>query len=462
MSSDAPKPFSPGIADHEPRRSTLRDGGAIEIRELVRSSEIDKDGRGNLAAFVDGRGLTIHGWTFGNERRATDVELVSEEGEILAAAPICLDRPDVVAAIGDLPGAGSSGFMITVEPARSGVSRLGLRVIFEDGEAVPLGAVEVGVALGEGADGIEDGLSWLSFDNAAMRRKVLTGRDGWLFLQGDTNDAIGQHTGRIRFSDEAKTTLLALFENRRQVVAAANAAWVTAVAPDKEVIYAEHLPEGIALAERRPIDDVLDIAEKAEAPFVYLLDPLRAAKSKGELYMRTDTHWNHRGAFIAYEAICNELVAQGVELKPVSEEQLVWKEVSVLGDLGEKLYPHPLESTDVRALLKSQAQHVYDNEIRNHGRVVIYEQELESGPTCVVFGESFAQKVVFFLKESFQRLVFVHTSMLIEEVLEMEKPDAVVGLPVERFLIDVPDDTEALARLTETARSKGGELPWQV
>jgi len=352
--------------------------------------------------------------------------------------------------------------MITVEPAHSGVFRLGLQVIFEDGKAVCLGNVEVGVAVEKQADDVENGPPWMSFDNAAMRRKVLTGRNGWLFLQGDTNDAIGQHTGRIRFSDKAKTTLLALLEDRRRAAAAANAAWITAVAPDKEVVYAEHLPEGIVMVERRPIDDVLDIAEKAEAPFVYLLDPLRTAKSKGELYMRTDTHWNHRGAFIAYETICTELVTQGVALEPISEEQFAWKEVPVLGDLGEKLYPHPLESTDVRALLKSRALQVYDNKIRNHGRVVIYEQELEPGPTCVVFGESFARKVVFFLKESFQRLVFVHTSMFIEEVLEMEKPDAVIGLPVERFLIDVPDDAEALARLTETARSKGGELPWRV
>jgi len=67
---------------------------------------------------------------------------------------------------------------------------------------------------------------------------------------------------------------------------------------------------------------------------------------------------------------------------------------------------------------------------------------------------------VFFLKESFRRLVFVHTSMFIEEVLAVERPDAVVSLPVERFLIDVPEDTDALVRLAETVRAKGGELPW--
>jgi hypothetical protein len=288
----------------------------------------------------------------------------------------------------------------------------------------------------------------------------LVGRDGWLFLQGDRNDAVGQHTGRIRFSDEAKESLRILLTNRRRAAREADAAWLTVVAPDKEVLYAEHLPGDIVLAEKRPIDDVLEIAGQAEAPFVYLLDALKGVKPKGDLYLKTDTHWNHRGAFVAYETICGELSAQGVELEPLAESQFSWTEASVLGDLGEKLYPQPRKSTDVRALVKSRSEQVYDNEVRNHGRVVIYEQDRQEGPTCVVFGESFAQKVVFFLKESFRRLVFVHTSMFIEEVLAIERPDAVVSLPVERFLIDVPKDGDALFRLAETVRAKGGELPW--
>ena len=103
---------------------------------------------------------------------------------------------------------------------------------------------------------------------------------------------------------------------------------------------------------------------------------------------------------------------------------------------------------------------MYDNEVRNHGRVLICEQERDDQPTCLVFGESFVPTLLFFLKESFGRIIFVHTSMFIQELVEFERPDVILSIPIERFLIHVPDDTDALAKLQETVRAKGGELPW--
>jgi hypothetical protein len=92
--------------------------------------------------------------------------------------------------------------------------------------------------------------------------------------------------------------------------------------------------------------------------------------------------------------------------------------------------------------------------------VKAFERELPGGPTCVVFGESFAEALLIFLRESFQRLVFVHTSMLIPEILERERPDVVLSIPIERFLVRPPDDREAFAKLEALAVRKGGELPW--
>jgi hypothetical protein len=105
---------------------------------------------------------------------------------------------------------------------------------------------------------------------------------------------------------------------------------------------------------------------------------------------------------------------------------------------------------------------VYDNEVNNHGRVKIFERPNPDAPTCVVFGESFAEALLIFLRESFRRLVFVHTSMFIDEIVEQERPDVVLSIPIERFLIRVPDDTDALMRLQATVRAKGGKLPWSA
>src|ERR1700753_2838649 len=109
-----------------------------------------------------------------------------------------------------------------------------------------------------------------------------------------------------------------------------------------------------------------------------------------------------------------------------------------------------------------QASLIYDNEVNNHGRVKIFERPDSRAPTCVVFGESFAEALLLFLRESFSRLVFVHTSMFVDEILEQEQPDVVLSIPIERFLVRVPDDEDALMKLGATARAKHGELPWPI
>lgn len=420
--------------------------------------------RGDIEAVADEQGLTVYGWAFGRERQAVAAEVVDEEGRVLGRAPIGLERPDVVHRVGEVPGALRSGFVLRLEPRRPGRAKLAIRVVSEDGESEELGTIPVsaGPGVGTGADG---GPGWLCSVESPDRGRVIVGRDGWLFLQGDSNDALGQHTGRVEFSPEDKEALAALLRARRAVVESFGSIWITAVIPDKEAAYAEFLPREVIPAARRPVHDFLEIAAAEGTPAIYLLDDLRAAKAEGDLYMRTDTHWNHRGAFVAYRAVCREISARGVDLEVVDPHSIEWIEQPVQGDLGSKLYPEIAEGVDVFPRLEGQVRGVlaYDNRVRNHGMVLIHEQrDRDDLPTCMVFGESFAPPLVNFLKESFGRVIFIHTSMLVADLIERERPDVVLSVPTERFLISVPDDSEALERLAAAAAAKGGELPWST
>jgi len=432
----------------------------IRVEDLKRSPEIEAAGWGNAAALVDARGLTIHGWAFGAKRTATAVE-VRSQGEVLVQMPIGIERPDVAERFGSLSAARYSGFMATLRPTTAGASSIDLRVVFDDGSSLALGSVE---AEAEAEDVVEPGRDgnggWVFFQSPSELSRVLVGRQGWLFLRGDHNDANGQHTGRVRFGDQDRRALARLLETRAALAREAGTTWLTAIVPDKEMLYPEHLPAEIVPVEHRPVHDFLAIAERASAPATYLLGALQEAKQAGDLYLRTDTHWNYRGAYFAHCAICAELRRLGVEVDAVEEDSIEWWEDPFEGDLGGKL-PHPSGSVDLKATLaRSWGRRVYDNAIRNHGRVMIHEQDRVKSPSCLVFGESFAETLLYFLKESFGRVVFVHTSMFIRELVDIERPDVVLSLPIERFLIKVPDDVDALSRLAETAQEKGGELPW--
>jgi hypothetical protein len=132
------------------------------------------------------------------------------------------------------------------------------------------------------------------------------------------------------------------------------------------------------------------------------------------------------------------------------EKSIEWFEAEAPGGLGIKLYPEQASPTTRANLAAHSGRLVFDNGVQNHGRVMVFEQEGD-GLSCVVFGESFVQNVLLFLKEAFRRLVYVHTSMLVEEIIAAEEPDLLLSVPLERFLVQVPDDSPGLAGLTQAA-----------
>jgi len=351
--------------------------------------------------------------------------------------------------------------MATFRPRRPGRSSLEARVRFADGSEAALGVVDA--EADESAEpAAEDGAVWEYSQSPEGLARVLVGRGGWLFLRGDSNDSAGQHEGRVGFDDGASEELEGLLRRRAEAARGAGAIWLTAVVPDKEILYREQLPAASMPVARRPVHDFLALADRAGAPVTYLLEDLEAEKAAGDLYMRVDTHWNHRGAYVASLAICRELERLGLSVAPVEKESIEWLAVPFRGDLGGKL-PRAQPGVNLQARLsRSWSRRIYDNEVRNHGRVMVHEQDRKRRPSCLVFGESFAETLLYFLKESFGRVVFAHTSMFIEELVELEQPDVVLSLPIERFLIRVPSDEDALSRFAETARGKGGEVPWPV
>jgi SGNH hydrolase-like domain, acetyltransferase AlgX len=283
---------------------------------------------------------------------------------------------------------------------------------------------------------------------------ALQGRDGWLFLQQDTNDVLGQHLGHRKLARADREQWSRVLLRRKRITAELDTTWLCAIAPDKEAVYADRLPVELKPARRRPVHQVLRAARRARAPVTYPLDELRASRAVRDVYPRTDTHWDRFGAYVGYRFICEQLARRGVSPPVVTEDRIRWTTDMVAGSLGSKSQP-PEEGPITRAELSDHASRLaFDNRVHVHGRVLIFETQESSGLSCVAFGESMANNLLLYLKESFRRLVFVHTSMLLEDVLRVERPDVVLSIPLERFLIEVPRDHDGLERLRKTAARK--------
>lgn len=418
-----------------------------------------------MRAYVDPHGLTLVGWVLGHAAGVAEVAIHASSGQVIRA-PVDVPRPDIVEAFGDVTNAARSGFRIELEPDDLGESELLVRAVLNPRDEVLLGTARVSVSprgrskaflkalFGRPRDRGRGPVTWTVLSPPAERHKVLRGLNQWLFLHRDPNDVIGQHMGRVRLDRRKRRAWADLLRKRCVTVERIGSVWLCAVIPDKNFVYPEYLPAEVVPSERRLLDEFLDLSNRVGAPTVYGLGDLQKAKEQGQLFSKIDTHWNHLGAYVAYLGICRALAGSGVAIRPVPETAIEWQSEVVPGDLGSKLYPQATGVTVRAGLATHEATQVFDNRVQNHGRVIVFEQDWPQGPTCVVFGESFVQNLLLFLKESFRRLVFVHTSMLVSEVLEGERPDVVLTVPLERFLARVPDDYNALSELTQTVRKK--------
>jgi hypothetical protein len=132
---------------------------------------------------------------------------------------------------------------------------------------------------------------------------VLFGREGWLFLEhtGAKNEF---HRANL-FSPVELVHWQNLVEDRRDWLAKRGIRYVLVIAPSKQAIYPEYLPESLqeSVQQSRLKQLTEHLARESDLTFINLTEPLRQAKSDLPLYYKTDTHWNSRGAFVAYQEL---------------------------------------------------------------------------------------------------------------------------------------------------------------
>ncbi|MGQ0708774.1 MAG: alginate O-acetyltransferase AlgX-related protein [Rhodoferax sp.] len=155
--------------------------------------------------------------------------------------------------------------------------------------------------------------SVIAFANALRYRitsgandQVRLGAGGWIFL---TEELRYERAGDAH--QRARAELLA---GAAQALAAKGSTLVVALVPDKARLYGAQLPGGAypAHAQERYGAAVQQLRQ-AGVPVVDMLGALEQARGRGEVYYRTDTHWNQRGAQVAAQqiaAVVAPLVAQ--------------------------------------------------------------------------------------------------------------------------------------------------------
>ena len=269
------------------------------------------------------------------------------------------------------------------------------------------------------------------------------GKGDWLFLGNSFSNSVE----KIKLSIVPKENQLDAFESRYTTLSEAasehNAHVIVLVGPSKSSIYPQHLPDELVPSEKRYSTFFMDRLK--DIPNLIAYDPtsdlLQLSLSEGLLYFRTDTHWNYKGAFLAYTNLLKliDLPAPSVEFTLGS---------SFRGDLIEisKLTDFPLHEDDnwniefINQPVLSRQSIGNEPESPFGASEVVRNKNPLSDQLIWVIGDSYTHHLRPYLNATFREIHYLgHTDNKLKQLASdlgkaHEKPNLVIVVKGERVL----------------------------
>jgi alginate O-acetyltransferase complex protein AlgJ len=268
---------------------------------------------------------------------------------------------------------------------------------------------------------------------------VVKGRDGWFFYGDDK--AIEDYASGEPMTPEELANWRAAIVRARDWLHARGIAYVFTIAPDKHVIYGEKMPATLARVGDVSRADQLFATLQDTGLAVDVRASLFEAKRNERIYHQTDTHWNDRGALVAYQRIIEAVRVRVPATPPVWRRadfepgDRVGEGLDLAGMMGltrvlreTNLTLMPRHPRRARVIEPAGAEPT-----AQAGRLVT-EIDDPSLPRAVIFRDSFVSPLAPFLSEHFSRAVYLWQNDFDATIVDEEHPDVVIQEIVSRHL----------------------------
>ena len=267
------------------------------------------------------------------------------------------------------------------------------------------------------------------------------GKDNWLYLGNSYDDSVEKlklvNPPTVDNIDMVSKEIMDIVSNANK----SNIEVAFIMGPNKESIYPEFLPETLVPSETKYSSFFLN--RLRENPNLTVYDPtadlIKSKDKEGLLYWKTDTHWNNKGAFIAYLGLTKAL--------SLPTSQVTFKQGTVhKGDLIDisKLGSFPLSTADnwdiqwEEEFISQERQVFNEHESAFGNPSIVTTQNALTQKYIWVIGDSFSASLKPYLNSTFKEVYYVgHWSEKLESLSEeldktSRKPDVIIIERVER------------------------------
>ena len=283
--------------------------------------------------------------------------------------------------------------------------------------------------------------------------RVLIGRDGWLFYDGE--DAIEDHRGTNLFSEKELARWKQILTERRDWLANRGIRYVFVIAPNKPAIYPEYMPRSInRVTEQSRLQQLTDyLARESDLTFINLREPILQAKSAHRVFHKTDTHWNAYGAFIGYQELMKPIKSwfPEVQIPSIDDYELVvhdcdisnvrdvspWVKMDLAVMLASPI-PYREEVIDLVPRREELKAPIQFRGTPHNDAERLRRQKFAHGQISNVFvlHDSFMMALSAFLTPNFREVTYKWTNEFPAEEIEKARPVLVIQQLVQRRLMN--------------------------
>lgn len=253
---------------------------------------------------------------------------------------------------------------------------------------------------------------------------VVKGKNGWLYYTDTLNDYLGKNTMSERGIYNVAHNLSIVEE----YVEGNGADFIVTIAPNKNSLYGENMPYYYSkkASDKKNINSLSPLLKSSNINYT---DLFTLFENQSEtLYLKRDSHWNNKGAMLAYNELMDDLGRDHDDYS--TTESLRTK--TEYGDLNKMLYPLSAQP-EWNYYYQKNYTYKYITETESVEDAWIETESKNGSGKLLMFRDSFGNTLLPFFAEEFEKAYFSKTTPYsIEDYMSEYNPDCVVIEKVER------------------------------
>ena len=265
---------------------------------------------------------------------------------------------------------------------------------------------------------------------------VLFGRDGWFFHNNvNDGDPIATYRGEDTLTTDELRQIVSNLRRTKNNLAARGIDFVLFIAPNKERVYSEYMPERYgAPAEKNGVTQLVDfLRAHTDIKVVCAYDALMEAKAEFPeytLYYPSDTHWNGIGSYIGARLLMREL---GIELPALDRANIRPQDTKCIGDLSVLSHLYTLGEGD--PMYTVAVEGMADAEVENDPDLQwLHAQGDPGGRRIFLKHDSFAAGLLPYMIPWFSETTTCTNRLYDPAQVDEAQPDIFVQVCVERYV----------------------------